>query len=131
VQRLPLVVLLAALLAGCLSRADGDPAPAARSAPDVSSPGVQAEIVVVQEDGRSRTYSSHQLPPDGRLVFARFASDRAREADRPPDSIAEWIFRVVPDAEEIRITVRPEGADANDAAVAEAYSYRRETFVPS
>jgi hypothetical protein len=87
---------------------------------------VEADIVVVQGE-RERTYRSHQLPPDGRLVWRRFATTRERLGDiYPPDEIASWIFRVVPEATEIRIALR-----AGRPAQATRYDYRRESFSPT
>lgn len=87
---------------------------------------VEADIVVVQGE-RERIYSSHQLPPDGRLVWGRFAATRERLGELyPPEEIATWIFRVLPEATEIRIVLR-EGKPAQ----ATRYEYLRESFSPT
>jgi hypothetical protein len=132
------ILLLPVLLAGRSELAEWgaelgltDDAPADSA---VVAAAVEADIVVVR-GGRSRAYSSHQLPPDGRRIFARFASDRyERSAKAPPVDIAAWIFRVVPDADEIRITVRehrPDPESGRIRTVEAPYEYRRETFTPS
>jgi len=125
------LVLLLVLWAGRSGLAGWGAEPGAadaRPGPAVVAATVEADIVVVR-DGRVRAYSSRQLAPHGRLVFARFAADRARGGARAPVGIAEWIFRVVPDADEIRITVRD---PASSSTVREApYEYHRESFVTS
>lgn len=123
------VVLLAAVLAGRAERAEPGVAVGvdAASVPEVApEDAVAADIVVVRGE-RERHYSSTQLPPDGRLVFRRYVEGRDPAATvHPPVAIADWIFRVVPDADEVRITLREpvEGTEIR-------YEYRREAPSPT
>ena len=99
---------------------------------DAAPDRVYAEIAVTGENG-TRWYSSDQLPPDGRKVFREFAAQRSRwGAFHAPRDVAGWIFRVEPQAEEIRIDLldeRPEGWVGSQAAGREpSYEYRRAEF---
>ena len=124
------VVLLAAVLVGRAERVEpgieaGDDL-ASAPAGIASESEVEADIVVVQ-GGRERRYSSAQLPPDGRLVFRRYVDGRdASGAVHPPVAIADWIFRVVPDADEVRITLR-EPVESSEIR----FDYRRDAHSPT
>ncbi|MBZ0266841.1 hypothetical protein K8I85_01675 [bacterium] len=132
-RRLRAAVLGAVLTAAAfgwvlLGNADRGAGARGRAMASEPPPGssVEARILVVQDD-RERLYSSDQLPPDGRLVWGRFAATRERLGEiYPPEEIAAWVFRVVPEATEIRITLTE-----HDAQRVSHFEYRREAFSPT
>ena len=111
------LLLLPIVLAGWTERSAS-----ARAGTDAGSV-VEVDIVVVTA-GRSRLYSSRQLPPDGRLVFARFAEEREQLGEEcSPAVLAEWVFRVVPDADQVRVTLKEQTPERSSS-----FHYRRESF---
>ena len=113
------------ILLGDVDRGAGARGRAMASVPPAGS-SVEAEILVVR-DGRERLYDSNRLPPDGRLVWGRFAATRERMGEiYPPDEIAAWIFRVVPEATEIRIALTE-----REVRRVSHFQYRRESFSPT
>ncbi len=91
---------------------------------------VRTTIEVI-EDGRSVAVRIDQMPGPVRGALRDFSRNRSVLGTfREPEPVADWIFRIRPQADEVRIEVRHARIDPETGLIVEdryPYAYRRDS----